>query len=63
MNIHFIFLIHGFMGNSNELSYIDEAIQEAITKTKNNEKDTDVGDGEQNRTEQLRKLGNIIIAT
>ena len=46
MNIHFIFLIHGFMGNSNELSYIEEAIQEAITKTKRNEKGTDKGDGD-----------------
>ena len=44
MNTHFIFLVHGFMGNSEELSYIEHAIQEAISKTKIQDATTDTVD-------------------
>lgn len=36
---HFVFLVHGFMGNDTELSYLEEAIEEAIKKEKSNDDD------------------------
>ena len=33
-SIHFVFLAHGFLGSSDELSFFEEAIQDAVTKTK-----------------------------
>ena len=41
---HFIFLIHGFMGNPEELSYFKEAIEGAVVKSKNNIEDAIEGD-------------------